>query len=143
MKKFLCHIILIIATSSCISRVENFGYIVDDADYAALQEGVSNKNRVLMIMGSPTLVTDFTIDESWVYYSEKTDRFLFFKPTIVEREIIVMRFDDNNIIERLEKIDLAQADKKLIFSQDETSVTSHKTGFFKSIFSNIGQISAQ
>lgn len=143
MKKLLCYIFFIIAASSCSSRVENFGYIVDDADYAALQEGVSDKNRVLMIMGSPTLVTDLSIDESWIYYSEKTDRFLFFKPSIIERDIILMKFDDDNIIKKLEKFSLANADDKLKFSQNKTNVKSHKTGFFKSIFGNIGQISAQ
>lgn len=142
MKKLLCYIILIIATSSCISRVENFGYIADDSDYASLQEGVSTKDRVRMIMGSPTLVTDFNKDTSWIYYSEKTDRFLFFKPKIIEREIILMRFDDN-ILRKLKKVDLAQGEGKLKFSSKETKVSSHKTGFFKSIFSNIGQVSAQ
>ena len=142
MKFFLLPICLIIALSSCKSRIERFGYLIEDAQYSHLQEGVSTKNRVLAIMGSPTLVTDLTVQESWIYYSEKTDRFLFFKPKIIQREIVVMKFEDD-IMAKIEKIDLAMANQKLQFSQDHTPVKSHKTGFFKAIFGNVGQVSAQ
>ena len=104
MKKIFCIIIMLFASNSCVSRVSNLGYIIDSSDYKMLQEGVTSKEMVLKIMGSPTIISDFDNDEAWVYYSEEVDTFLFFKPEILERTILVLRFD-NDIIRKLKKID--------------------------------------
>jgi outer membrane protein assembly factor BamE (lipoprotein component of BamABCDE complex) len=94
-------------------------------------------------MGSPTVVSDLDDDEAWIYYSEKVDNFMFCKPDIIERNVLVLRFNDANIIKELKKVSLENEDKNLEFVANYTAVDSHKTGFFKSIFSNVGQVKPQ
>lgn len=143
MKKILLNIILLIATSSCITRIEKHGYMFDETDYEMMQEGITSKERVLRILGSPTIISDLDNDEAWIYYSEDVKSLLFFIPTITERNIIVIRFNREDVISKLRKIDLTQEQKKLEFSSKHTTVESNKIGFFKSLFSNVGQVKAQ
>lgn len=143
MKLLLIAIFLLTSTSSCVSRVEKRGYMFDLSDYQMLQEGVTSKERVIRIMGSPTLISDLDLEESWIYYSEDVKNFLFFKPDIIARTAMVVRFNEFNTIKELKIIDLASEDKYLNFATNYTLVNSHKTGFFKSIFSNVGQVKAQ
>ena len=115
----------------------------DLSDHEMLQEGVTSKEKLMKIMGSPTLISDLDDDEAWIYYAEDVNKFLFFRPKIIERNLLVVRFDKIGTVRELKKIDLTQEEKKLDFISQYTAVDSHKVGFFKSIFSNVGQVKPQ
>jgi outer membrane protein assembly factor BamE (lipoprotein component of BamABCDE complex) len=143
MKKFI-HLALIVAClSSCISNTEKRGYAFDLADHHLLQEDVTSKESVMRIMGSPTIISELDGQENWLYYSEDVKSFLFFIPKITSRTVFLIKFDDSNTIKSLQKFDLASEKVELKFVSDYTEVTGHKVGFFKSIFSNIGQVKPQ
>jgi outer membrane protein assembly factor BamE (lipoprotein component of BamABCDE complex) len=115
----------------------------DLSDQEMVQEGITTKEQVLKFMGSPTFISDLDDDEAWVYYSEDVKRLLFFLPKIMEREILVVRFNNDQTVKELKRISLNHESKDLSFVTDHTKVESHKTGFFKSIFGNIGQVKPQ
>lgn len=142
MRLFLVSFILLIFTNSCVSRIDKHGFMFEFSDHEMLQEGVTTKERVLKMMGSPTLISDLDHDEAWIYFAEDLKGFLFFKPKIIERTILVIRFESDTIKE-LTKLSLNDEEKNLEFVADFTAVDGHKVGFFKSIFSNVGQIKPQ
>ncbi len=142
MKKFFC-IIFIVLSTSCISNYEKRGYAFELSDYNLLQEGVTSKEGVLKLMGSPTIISDLSSDESWIYYSEEVKKILFFLPKVVERKVVVIKFDDLESVRNIDEYDLDNEESKMKFVQEYTEVKSHNIGFFKSIFSNIGQIKPQ
>jgi len=143
MRNFFISIILLIVLNACVSRHEKHGYMFDLSDHQTLQEGITTKERLLRVMGSPTLISDLDADEAWIYYEEDVNSFLFFKPEIIARTLLVVRFDKFNTVRELKKIDLTNEERKLNFTSHYTAVDSHKVGFFKSIFSNVGQVKAQ
>lgn len=144
MKKILCYILLATTISSCLASTEKRGFMFELSDHQLLQEGVTSKETTLKLMGSPTIISDLNVPESWIYYSEDVRSFLFFLPDVTSRNILVIKFDDaNNTIKEMQKFDLTDDSQKLKFSSQYTEVSSHKTGFFKSIFSNIGQVKPQ
>ncbi len=140
---FLISIIFITTLNACASSFEKHGYMFDLSDHEMLQEGVTSKEKLLKIMGSPTLISDLDDDEAWIYYAEDVNKFLFFRPKIIERNLLVVRFDKIGTVRELKKIDLTHEEKKLDFISQYTAVDSHKVGFFKSIFSNVGQVKPQ
>jgi outer membrane protein assembly factor BamE (lipoprotein component of BamABCDE complex) len=143
MKKNFFYIFLLIALNACVSRLDKRGYIFDMSDYNLLQEGITSKERLLKIMGSPTLISDLDSDEAWIYYSEDLKRLLFFKPDIISRDVLVVRFNEVGTIRELNRIDLNDEEKQLQFAANFTNVESRKIGFLKSLFSNVGQIKSQ
>ena len=143
MKKNFFYIFLLIALNACVSKFDKRGYIFDMSDYNLLQEGITSKERLLKIMGSPTLISDLDSDEAWIYYSEDLKRLLFFKPDIISRDVLVVRFNQVGTIRELNRIDLNDEEKQLQFAANFTNVESRKIGFLKSLFSNVGQIKPQ
>jgi outer membrane protein assembly factor BamE (lipoprotein component of BamABCDE complex) len=137
------YIFLIFLSSACVSRVERHGFVFDFSDHEMLQEGITGKERVLKMMGSPSFVSDLDYDEAWIYYSQELKHFLFFKPKTVSREILVVRFDEKNLVKNLQKISLSDEERNLSFSTKQTTVEGHQVGLIKSFFSNVGQIKPQ
>ena len=143
MKKNFFYIFLLIALNACVSKLDKRGYMFDMSDHNLLQEGITSKERVLKIMGSPTLISDLDSDEAWIYYAEDLKRLLFFKPDIISRDVLVVRFNEVGTIRELGRINLNDEEKKLQFAANFTNVESRKIGFLKSLFSNVGQIKSQ
>lgn len=139
--KNLLIITLIFLLSSCLARVEKRGYSFELSDYVA-KDGISSKFEILQNMGSPTIVSSIDNRIFWVYFEEKIKRFLFFKPDILEREILVLSFDKDNIVKKLDRYNLA-SEKNIKFSTYKTPFKEIKKGFFADLFGNIGKISAQ
>ncbi len=139
MKILLSLIFLILAISSCTSKV-NHGYMFEYSDAHLIDIG-SDKNFVFNIMGSPTFKSQLD-NESWIYMHEQTKSFLFFRPKIIQREIIILDFAGNNVVD-ISKINLEDQAKNFKFEANFTEVEEHKTGFLKSLFSNVGQVRAQ
>lgn len=133
--------LLVSALSAC-SRVNKHGYMMDLVEHDLLQKGVTTKERVLRIMGSPTIISDIDDEETWIYFAEDVKLLLFFKPKPVSRDIIALKFDDSQTISELERYSLGN-ETDLHFTDEYTKVKSNKSGFFKSIFSNIGQVRPQ
>ncbi len=143
MKKFLLKLFLITALGSCAAKIDKRGYMFDLSDHELLQEGVTTKDRLLKNMGSPTLISDLDEDEAWIYYSENLKSFLFFTPKIIERTILIARFDKLDNLQKLERMDLTSENKDLKFFPDYTMVESHKSSLIKSLFTNVGKITPQ
>ncbi len=142
MKKLLI-LFLIFTINSCVSRVDKRGYMFDLSGHESLQEGVTTKDNLIKIMGSPTLISDSDQSESWIYYAEEVKYLLFFKPEIVGRDVLIVSFDEENVIKDLSRINLSD-ENKLDFVDDVTKVESHKEeGLFKSLFNNIGTVKSQ
>jgi outer membrane protein assembly factor BamE (lipoprotein component of BamABCDE complex) len=140
MKKLII-IALILNLTSCLSRVEKKGYMFELSDANLLQENVTHKDEVLKYMGYPTL-TSYVNDEIWLYIAEEKKYLLFFKPKTIDREILLVKFDDNNVVKKLQKLGLGDGDKNLKFSSKYTEVADHEESLYKSIFGNIGQVKA-
>lgn len=142
-KKIFLFFFLISALSSCITRIEKNGYMFDLAEVDLIKEDVTSKERVLNILGSPSLTSDLDGNEIWIYYSQEVKKILFFKPKIIDRTIVAIEFDNKEqLVRNIKKLDLND-ESKLSFSSKHTAVESQKTGFFKGIFSNIGQVKPQ
>ena len=89
------------------------------------------------------MIDDFGERESWIYISEEVENFLFFKPKTISRNVVVLRFNAKNFLSKIEKFDHENELENLKFVESYTVVKSQKVGFFKSLFSNVGQIRSQ
>ena len=112
----------------------------ENTDINIIKKGVTSKNTLLNAFGSPTIISFYNDKEVWIYYSENIKHILFFKPKVIEREALVIKFDNEDRVSNIKKIDLGDEDREFFFNQNRTFVKSHKNNFFKSIYENIGSI---
>lgn len=129
--------------TGCLMRTEKHGYMFDLSDHNLIEKDISSKERVLKLMGSPTLVSNLDYQEAWIYYAEEVKHFLFFYPSVKDRKILLLKFDDSEIVRNVEFFDLKNEDRKTSFSSKYTVVDGHEEGVLKSIFGNVGQVRPQ
>jgi outer membrane protein assembly factor BamE (lipoprotein component of BamABCDE complex) len=138
--KFFTFLLLFFAIFACSFRVEKSGYMFDNNDIDFIKKGVTSKTTLLKSLGTPTIVSQIDDKELWIYYSENSKHILFFKPTIIERDILLLKFDEENRVDDIKKLDLKDEDRQYFFNQNKTFVQGHKNNLFKSIYENIGSI---
>ena len=85
-------------------------------------------------MGSPSIITWIEDDEYWIYYSEQIKHVLFMKPSIIDRNIIVLKFNPEDRVDYYKKFDLTDADNKFFININKTFVDGHKSNFFYDFF---------
>jgi len=115
----------------------------DLVDVNYVEEGVTTKERIKRELGSPTYISYIDQDEVWLYFYEKTDRILFFKPEIKERKILLVNFHGTDTAKEVRHFDLLDEDENFKFNSEITKVKSEEDGFFTGLFGNVGQVSAQ
>lgn len=137
--KKLVIISIFLLLTCCINQIETRGYSFELSDYKLVKEGISSKDLVLKDMGYPTFTIDNDNGELWVFFSENVDTVLFFKPTILKRQIMVLTFNNHDIVDKIYNYDLTN-ENKVSFVGDYTHVEGKEEGFFSGLFGNIGQI---
>ena len=139
-KKLTLFLLITTLCFSCYNRETKHGYMFEDSKLKYLRKGISSKKEVLYIMGAPTIKNN-KFDNSWIYLSQDVNNFLFFRPKITKREVLLVEFDGEDIIKDTKKIILTD-NKNLDSYQKYTEVNGHKElGFIAAILSNIGTIS--
>jgi outer membrane protein assembly factor BamE (lipoprotein component of BamABCDE complex) len=138
--KFFTFLLLFFTIFACSFRVEKSGYMFDNNDIDFIKKGVTSKTTLLKSLGTPTIVSQIDDKELWIYYSENSKHILFFKPTIIDRDILLLKFDEENRVDDIKKLDLKDEDRQYFFNQNKTFVQGHKNNLFKSIYENIGSI---
>lgn len=125
-----------LALSACTPKTELRGNFVRDYQLEQLKPGKTNKNDVVQIMGSPSMVGTFD-DATWYYMSEKKEQWAFFDPSIVEHKVLVLYFDDNGVLQNTQTY--TKDDMREVAVQDRVTPTAgHKLGFFEQLLGNIG-----
>jgi len=127
------------ALTACEMTHENKGYRLDPEMLAKVEPGVGNKDSVLDALGSPSSVSTFPDEgEAWYYISRKTEHIAFFEKKVLEQNVVVIKFDANEVVEAIKKYD--KEDGKEITIVDRTTPTGgNELGFFEQIFGNFGR----
>lgn len=139
MKKIFSLVLLLYCLGSCVIKGSH-GYMFEYSDSHLIDIG-SDKLSVFNIMGSPTFISDID-GETWFYLNEKTESLLFFPAKITDRKIIALEFIANKV-SNIRNLTKANQAENFTFDSDKTFVAEHKIGWFKNLFSNVGQVKPQ
>ncbi|WP_037493277.1 outer membrane protein assembly factor BamE [Sneathiella glossodoripedis] len=143
MKKFLalsiCTSLAALSLVACDPVREERGYRLDPEQIALVETGVSSKDDVIEKMGSPTSISTFPdAGEAWYYIGKKTEHIAFLEKDIIEQNVIVIHFDQNEVVKEIKKYD--KDDRREIEVVERTTPTGgNKLGFFEQIFGNFGR----
>ena len=96
---------LALSVGACSARVANRGNQPDPALIADIASGGISKQEIREILGSPSSANTFG-QETWYYISEITETLAFFEPEVKERQVLIIKFDDEGKMQALEHLDL-------------------------------------
>jgi outer membrane protein assembly factor BamE (lipoprotein component of BamABCDE complex) len=83
--------------SACSPMVDQRGNLPDPDAVLAVQPGIDDKTQVIKLLGSPSTVASFN-DKTWYYISKKTSQIAFWDPTILDQEVLMIKFDDSDVV---------------------------------------------
>jgi outer membrane protein assembly factor BamE (lipoprotein component of BamABCDE complex) len=85
--------------SACGNNVQVHGNLPDAELLGQIQPGATGREDVADLLGSPSVESTFE-DGRWYYIGQRTRRFAFLKPKVLERSVLVVSFDASGTVER-------------------------------------------
>ena len=102
---FLIVGVLALGASGCATKLANRGNHVEPAKLAEIAPGKQTREEVSELLGSPSSVTTFG-DDTWYYISNRTETFAFFKPEVLERHVIKIKFGSDGKVNKIDTLEL-------------------------------------
>lgn len=127
----------VVLVAGCSSVVSVHGIQVDPDDLAAVSPGRSDKADVESKLGTPSTVGTFN-DDVWYYMSERRARRAFFDPKILERKIIAITFDGQNLVEDVYTYTELDGQAVKIVSR-VTPTAGNELTFLQQLLGNLGR----
>jgi outer membrane protein assembly factor BamE (lipoprotein component of BamABCDE complex) len=125
--------------SACTPIKTDQGYRVDPEQLAKIETGITNKDGVTQLMGSPSSIATFqTEGDAWYYISSKTEHLAFLPKEVKSRDIIIIKFDINDVVAEIDDIGLEKG-QEIEMVERTTPTGGRKLGFLEQIFGNLGR----
>lgn len=125
--------------SACASASRDYqGYVADEVAPSDVKPGEDTRSTVLASLGSPSTSSLFN-DDTWIYLSATRERFAFYHPRVVSREITAIRFGEDEVVEEVLQYD--ETDGRIIqYASRETATRGRQLGLLEQIFGNVGRV---
>ncbi|NKB21148.1 MAG: outer membrane protein assembly factor BamE [Alphaproteobacteria bacterium] len=124
-------------TTGCEETVDVRGNAPDPKLVAELKPGVHKQRDVQRRLGAPSTVATFD-NEVWYYISGRVKSVSFFKPELLERKVLTIRFDKKGVVQKIQEID-ATKQKEIELVERETPTKGKELTFIQQIIGNIGK----
>jgi len=123
--------------SACAETVNTHGQVLLQSRLSQVQEGVSTKQDVLNLLGSPSTQGTFN-DNRWYYVTSEVGTTALNPNILIDRKVIIIDFDPSSSI--VAKVTEKTKANGHTIQPDETKTPTQgqAMGVFQQLFSNLG-----
>lgn len=125
------------ALAACQARVQTHGFMPNPGLVGQVEAGKQNKRDVNQLLGTPSTVATFDSDV-WYYITQRTENYAFFRPEIVDQQVLVVSFDDAGVVDDVHGYTLEDGKIVDIVSRTTPTVGNELT-FLEQLFGNVGR----
>lgn len=136
LKTTTCLFIAAALIGGCTPTQSSRGNMVEDFRLAEVVPGVSTKTNVLKSLGSPTTQAPFD-DSVWYYMGQKMEKRGIFDPEVVDERIVVVAFDQNDVVQIVEEIDSDRIDVPKV--RRKTPTSGNEVTIMEQLLGNVGR----
>ena len=129
--------VVVLALSACVSRLDTRGNLLDPELVVEITPGEQTRDEVAAILGSPSSITTFGSD-TWYYISQRTETFAFWAPKVTERKILVVKFDKDGKVAKVNTVGL-EAGQVINPIQRKTITHGNKMTVIEQLVGNLGR----
>ncbi len=137
-----CSCVLLL-TSGCSTEKSNEWFMTHNGNMPS-NERISkvsvgdSRADVRRVLGAPSTVVSFD-KNTWIYMSSDIKRVAFFSPDEVNRDVLTIKFNDNDEVKEI--IRMSKNDGQDVrINDDETEAYGQEPGFFRKYFGGVGMI---
>ena len=124
---------------ACNPVRDNHGFSAVTEDQKNVEVGVDTKSTVLARLGTPSTQSAFD-QTAWYYVSTIQERYAFYMPKTVAREVLVVKFDGDGTVSAVERFGMERG-QVVAYNDDRTPTRGRELGIVEQIFGNIGNTS--
>lgn len=130
---------LALAVSACNVTIDPRGNLPTADQLGQIKPGLTDKATVTRILGSPSSVAEFNPD-TWYYISQKTKNVAFFKPELIDQEVVAIDFGKDGTVAEIRRRGLA--DRVAVApNPNATPAPGREFGFWEQLIGNFGRFS--
>jgi len=104
---------------------------------AQVKPGVTDKNSVKSLLGTPSSVAAFDGD-TWYYISKEERQIAFLKPQVIKQQVYIVHFDDKGIVTEVSHKGLDDA-HAMTPNPDATPAPGREFTFLEQLIGNFGK----
>src|SRR5678815_4784501 len=97
-----------LAVAGCETIVDQRGFAATPGSVEKLEIGTQSREDVVRLIGSPSTVATFN-PNVWYYIAQKQEYYAFFKPTMLEQNVMQLSFNESGRLTTIKKYDLADS----------------------------------
>jgi|DewCreStandDraft_4_1066084.scaffolds.fasta_scaffold00166_108 outer membrane protein assembly factor BamE (lipoprotein component of BamABCDE complex) len=132
--------IALLVLAACSPTVSNHGYRLDNARLEQIRPGVTSREEVFRLLGSPSAKATLE-DGTWYYVAQRRERANFYSERLVDQEVVAIRFDARGIVERVDRNGLERAEAVTPVA-DKTPTRGNELTLLEQVVSNIGRFNS-
>ena len=126
------------ALNACTPEKDVHGVLPDKELVAEIKPGQTRQEDVTRILGTPSATATFD-KETWYYIGERTETVAFFKPSVLEHKVIVVRFDKQGTVEDIQQVDAKKDGKDVTPVARETPTKGKELTVLQQLIGNVGR----
>ena len=89
------------------------------------------------MLGTPSSESAFE-PGTWYYISEVQQGYAFFQPEVVERSVLILRFNQNRVLDSISTLSKEDGSEVTLVSR-ETPTEGHRLNLLEQLIGNIGR----
>ncbi len=124
------------ALPACTPMKATHGNLLQEDRTSQIQVGSSTRDDVFRVLGSPTTVSPFN-NNVWYYMGQKTEKHGIFDTEVTDEKIVVVKFDDNNIVTAFDTMDNARLDVPI--KDSKTPTYGNEVTIMQQLLGNLGK----
>ncbi len=128
------------ATWGCSPTVDTRGNMLLKEVVETIERGKQNRDQIATMLGTPSTTATFGKQETWYYIGKRTETLAFFEPKLLERKILVIKFDDRGMVETVASYDASDG-KPVVLVGRVTPTKGKRLGILQQIIGNVGRFS--
>ncbi|HEV2550154.1 MAG TPA: outer membrane protein assembly factor BamE [Stellaceae bacterium] len=126
--------------AGCHPAVDQRGNLPTEAQLKEIKPGASDKATVTRLLGSPSSIAAFDGD-TWYYISQKTKEVAFFRPELVDQEVLVITFDKEGVVREIRHRGLEDR-VAVVPNPNATPAAGREFTFLEQLIGNFGRFSS-
>jgi outer membrane protein assembly factor BamE (lipoprotein component of BamABCDE complex) len=133
--------LLALTLAGCDVPVDPRGNLPTPEELSQIKPGVSDKATVTRILGSPSSVATFA-DSTWYYISQKTKEVAFFKPELLDQQVVIIDFDKKGVVRDIRHRGLNDR-VAVVPDPNATPAPGRELSFLQQLIGNFGRFSGE
>ncbi|WP_208353459.1 outer membrane protein assembly factor BamE [Pseudaestuariivita rosea] len=134
--KFAIGTLLILTLTACVATFRNHGYVPTDTELEDIIVGIDTRDSVIDTLGMPS--SEGALNERGIFYVQSRWRhYAYQEPRAVDRQLVVIRFDENEVVRNVERFTLEDG-KVVPLARRVTTSNIEDITFLRQLLGNIG-----